>query len=620
MPRRIDVELTSAKEDGSFTWRAAGAKQPKGVVDGSLLYGGAKVGDVVRAEADFDVDGITIVSVVPPPQAAARPAPARIEIVGSGREEPGVTSSPIAKDRGRDDDRRGRRDGERGGPSDGERRGPSDRAARGPRPERSGPRPDRGERPGGPGAPGAPRGDRDRRGPRPERTDRPERGPRPERADRPERGPRPERSGRPERAAPSDRPGRPPREPERGRPKRLSPGSAHRDAYLESLVPEQRVVAELLLRGGIPAVRAAVANQNQNRPEGAPTIDAEPLVGLAEEMLPSVREAEWRDRAEAARAAVDEVGLRDLRAIVTAADASARGEEARALAAELRDALERRTVAQRQEWLAEMETCLANGKTIRALRLSSRPPDPTTKVPPDLLELLRVAAGESMSPETSQDQWAALLEAVVASPVRRGVQPKGLPEKAGPALQLAARQASGRVPALAAMLGVDLPPPPGPRPGRGPRPTPPPPPPPSAPAAPRAGEAGPVKDVAPPRQADDAGAPDQPVVAPVDLVADLPAGAGEGDAAAGDPPLSDVRDADPGVVAADLVAAEEVTQAPEAADVEPALPDDGAIPAAAGAPEAVEDHVVVLDEAEVAADGVTERIDDPDEESSTADA
>ena len=32
MPRRIDVELTSERADGTWTWRAAGAKQPKGEV------------------------------------------------------------------------------------------------------------------------------------------------------------------------------------------------------------------------------------------------------------------------------------------------------------------------------------------------------------------------------------------------------------------------------------------------------------------------------------------------------------------------------------------------------------------------------------------------------------
>ena len=44
MSRRIDIELTSARPDGSFTWRAAGAKQPKGEIDASLAPGGAKVG------------------------------------------------------------------------------------------------------------------------------------------------------------------------------------------------------------------------------------------------------------------------------------------------------------------------------------------------------------------------------------------------------------------------------------------------------------------------------------------------------------------------------------------------------------------------------------------------
>jgi len=472
VPRRIDVELTSAKEDGSFTWRAAGAKQPKGVVEGSLLYGGAKVGDVVRAEADFDIEGITIVSVVPPPHATVRAEPTRIDIVGTGRDEPGVTSSAPARDRGprRDDDHRDRRDGER----------------RGARPDRGAPRGDRREGSGGPRD-----GERgDRRGPRPERTERPDRPGRPERSDRPERPARPERGSRPERAPSADRPGRAPGGPggERARPKRLSPGNAHRDAYLATLVPEQRVVAELILRGGIPAVRAAVAQQNQNRPEGAPAIDADPLVSLAEEMLPGARQAEWRDRADAAKAALDEVGLRDLRAIVTAGDASARDDEAKELAAELRQGLERRTTADREAWLAEMSTCLADGKVVRALRLSSRPPDPSTKVPGDVLEQLRVAAGEALGPATPQDRWAALLEAVIASPVRRTVEPQGLPPQAGPALQLAARQASGRIPALATLLGVALPPPPGLRApsGRGGRATPPPPPRPTAPPAPSA--------------------------------------------------------------------------------------------------------------------------------------
>ena len=64
--RRIEIELTSARPDGTWTWRAAGALNPRGTVDAALLYGGAKAGDVVRAEAEFGIEGITVVSVEPP--------------------------------------------------------------------------------------------------------------------------------------------------------------------------------------------------------------------------------------------------------------------------------------------------------------------------------------------------------------------------------------------------------------------------------------------------------------------------------------------------------------------------------------------------------------------------
>jgi hypothetical protein len=66
MSRRIDIELTSARPDGSWTWRAAGAREPKGVLDGSLLPSGAKTGSVLKADAEFELDGITVLSVTDP--------------------------------------------------------------------------------------------------------------------------------------------------------------------------------------------------------------------------------------------------------------------------------------------------------------------------------------------------------------------------------------------------------------------------------------------------------------------------------------------------------------------------------------------------------------------------
>ena len=107
MSRRIELELTSRRDDGTWTWRAAGAKKPKGDLDGALLPEGAAVGDVLRADAEFDLDGILITSVLPPK--GARPEKPRIEVIGTSRDEGGVTTEWVErKDRPR---RKGGRDG-----------------------------------------------------------------------------------------------------------------------------------------------------------------------------------------------------------------------------------------------------------------------------------------------------------------------------------------------------------------------------------------------------------------------------------------------------------------------------------------------------------------------------
>src|SRR5450432_69947 len=63
MSRRIEIELTSTRPDGTWTWRAAGARVPKGVLDGSLLPDGSKIGSVLKADAEVELDGMTILSV-----------------------------------------------------------------------------------------------------------------------------------------------------------------------------------------------------------------------------------------------------------------------------------------------------------------------------------------------------------------------------------------------------------------------------------------------------------------------------------------------------------------------------------------------------------------------------
>jgi hypothetical protein len=85
-----------------------------------------------------------------------------------------------------------------------------------------------------------------------------------------------------------------------------------------------------------------------------------------------------------------------------------------------------------------------------------------------------------MSPETAPDRWLALLEAVLASPVRRTIVPKGLPAGADEETLKTVRQAMPKVPALGPLLG------------EAPSSRPPPPPPPRRPPAPPAATAAPT--------------------------------------------------------------------------------------------------------------------------------
>src|SRR5688500_8004347 len=101
MSRRLEIELTSDRGDGTWTWRAAGARQPRGVVEGTILPGDAKTGDVLRAEVDVDLDGVTVLSVATGP-ARQRSEPERIEPVGRAvDDEQMVTTQLLGKREGR---------------------------------------------------------------------------------------------------------------------------------------------------------------------------------------------------------------------------------------------------------------------------------------------------------------------------------------------------------------------------------------------------------------------------------------------------------------------------------------------------------------------------------------
>src|ERR687897_2607014 len=420
MSRRIDIELTSSRDDGSWTWRAAGAREPKGTVDAAILPSGAEVGDVLRAEIEAYLDGLSVIAVSPP--RAPRADPNRLEIRGAGASDVPLVTTTLA--RTRPAERGARRRGER-----------SDRA-------------DRGDRERGPGDRERGRGDRERgRGDR-------ERG----RGDR-ERGPgdgrRPARDrqeGRHERPA---RPTPPPVE-NKPKPKRLRPGKTHRTALLDAVPAEHRPIAEQLLQGGIPSVRQAIDKQNAElRAAGKTEIKPDELLRIADELRHRASAAVWRDRAEAAAASVDELDLRDLRSVVNAADDAGRDDEARALATQLREALAKRVEQEHAAWLAELSETLRAGRAVRALRLSSRPPKAGAPVPGDLANQLVEAASTALTEETGQERWATVLEALAFSPVRRRVVPQSLPTKLSPELRATVARLGSQLPEIAHIFAIE---------------------------------------------------------------------------------------------------------------------------------------------------------------------
>jgi hypothetical protein len=446
----MDIELTSKSGDGSWTWRAAGARQPKGVVAGALVPSDEAVGSVLRAEVEIGLEGIDVLALTAvKPVTSPQKVEGRIEVVGTPKRAPDVSlilapGAPKRRNRrdGEGDDgeenlnRKGPRRNER--PSAGGRSGPGGRAGAAAGGGRGGPGSSSRGAGSGSGAGGAGAGSGGPDG---------DRGPRSEGPPRGAGGPR--------------RPGtrRPGEGQARGERPTAPTSTVHRNAMLGSLRPEQIPVAEQLLRGGLPAVRQAIEAQNAAaRSSGSPAASTDALLAMADELLPIVKLADWKDRASIAQTAGKEYRLRELRAVVAASRTVILDEEGRAMAKALQESLERRVTAVRDEWLARISNAINDGRIQQALEAAMRAPEPGTRCPADLAVRLSAAAGEAMTAELPPEEWLRLLDAVVASPVRRTVKPAGIP--ADEVAQQAARHAAGSVPALAKLLGLRIPPPP----------------------------------------------------------------------------------------------------------------------------------------------------------------
>jgi len=417
MSRRIDIELTSALADGSWTWRAAGARKPNGVVDNSILPAGSAVGDLLKVEVEQMLDGIEVQSVV---KGRDKVDDASVlALLPSDRPFEAVIETRAKRDRSDRGDR-----GDRGG-----RDGRGNRDGRNKRDGRSG------DGRSGDGRSGEGRSGEGRSG-----------------EGKSGDGGRRNEPRRPHFEAPPEIPLRP-------KPKRLRPGKARRNEVLAALPEEQRAIAELALQG-IPAVRARVKEDNLKlAAEGKPTMPETGVVKMAEDLLPKLRVAEWLDRAEAAQRQMEHLDLRDLRSIVAASDDSnvARDESARELADVLRASLLRKQDEELLLWFGDIDAAVEVGRVIRALRLSSQPPKAGVMFPPALARRLSEAATAALLPDDPADRWIAVLEATAFSPVRTLVVPTVAPTTITDDLRATTLRLGPALPQIAALLGVEVP-------------------------------------------------------------------------------------------------------------------------------------------------------------------
>jgi hypothetical protein len=367
-----------------------------------LLSANAKTGDVLKVEADFDIDGISVLSVVQMREKGQRGN--LLEMLASEKTFTPVTQKLADKPKS---DRKGGRDAK--GKRDGD-----NRPARPPR------------------DPNAPR--------RPAST-------RPDGTTG-----RPARPSRPHFTTPPEMPKRP-------TAKRLKPKHVHRTAVLETLPVEQRGVAERALEGGIKAVRDAVKIQNdQLRKDGKPEVPSDGLISMAQNLLPKLRVADWLDKAEAAKSDLSTLDLRDLRSVVVASEDPMvlRDETTRALAAELKTALKERQDAAQTLWLSDITDALKVGRTVRALKMTSEPPKAGQPFPSELGAKLAQAATAGLTTETAPDRWIALLEALAFSPIRGQVKLTTLPQQPSEALLATVKRLSSLLPQIASLFGIEV--------------------------------------------------------------------------------------------------------------------------------------------------------------------
>jgi hypothetical protein len=225
---------------------------------------------------------------------------------------------------------------------------------------------------------------------------------------------------------------------------------------LAELPEAHRTIAEKVLIGGVPAVRAAIEEQNKKAvSEGREKVPADGLIQIAEQLLPRLRVAEWRDKALSAEKIIEEVDVRDLRSIVVTADQLVAIDEAtRGLVAKMKQALVVRQETETKNWFEDITAAMTVGRVVRALRLSSQPPKAGLPFPPALAVQLTDATVLGLTPDAPAERWIALLEAAAFSPIHGKVLPPAIPAVVSEELTKTITRLGPLMPQLALLFGI----------------------------------------------------------------------------------------------------------------------------------------------------------------------
>lgn len=387
---KIDVEITSQRDDGDWTWRAVGAREPKGTIDASLLPTNSVVGSQFLVETEYFLDGIVITKVFDKKQESGKSE--TLEILGSGTKTDLVTTQ-LAKGK--------------------KRRGMSKHS-----PSSSTSRTNEREK---------------------KKTSREKEQP----SNKATRKPRKQTKRVPDAQFPKS--------------KRLKAKRHHRNETVKNLPEDMKRIAEILLQKGLPGLRESISAQNEiAKKAGEPEIPVEILLKVAEQIYPNLRTAEWLDRADGALRGMDSVDLRDIRSVIVASENVQKNNEVRSLSEKLKEGFNKRVETDQQNWLKEVISTLKEGRVVRALRLSSRPPKAGFPLPEDLLTSLTEATNAALAADVTQSRWGTIAEAAAFSPIHDRVVPEGVPKNPNEELLKIIRRIASKAPSIAEKFNSSL--------------------------------------------------------------------------------------------------------------------------------------------------------------------